>query len=63
MSKPLRDTMPITAAWIDALREEFGKEHIDDQIRAALKDGAATFHAIENGHELGRPVTIGNRWA
>lgn len=49
----LRLDMPLTAAWIDALREAFGRDAIDPQIRAAVKDGLPTFHASENGREVG----------
>lgn len=52
MSKPLRQTMPQTAAFIDACREAFGKAHIDGQIRLGMQ-GAQTFHAVEDGQEVG----------
>ena len=53
MSKgSMRDQMPATAAWIDKLREAFGKESIDQQIRAGLR-GKPVFYASENGHTLG----------
>ncbi|NYT76540.1 hypothetical protein H0A71_06015 [Alcaligenaceae bacterium] len=54
MSKSLRDQMPETTAFIDSLREAFGAEMINEQIRKGLK-GEATFYASENGHELGTP--------
>lgn len=50
--KPLRDRMPTVARWIDELREAFGKEQIDAQIRAGM-DGKRTFWARENGIEIG----------
>lgn len=53
MSKPLRLSMPLTAAFIDDMREAFGADDIDAQIRAAIKDGAPTFRATEAGHEVG----------
>ncbi|GAB2913834.1 hypothetical protein GCM10027278_38080 [Paralcaligenes ginsengisoli] len=46
--------MPGTAAFIDAMRQAFGSEMIDAQIRKGLK-GETTFYARENGHELGTP--------
>lgn len=52
MTKPLREVMPQTAAFIDALRDAFGKEHIDAQIRLGMQ-GAQTFHAVEGGQEVG----------
>lgn len=51
--KPLRELMPETAAFIDALREAFGAEVIDPSIRAGIKDKLPTFWASENGYEIG----------
>lgn len=54
MSKQnLREKMPVVTAFIDSLREAFGKEMIDDQIRKAVRDKQPTFWARENGHEIG----------
>lgn len=54
MSKPgrLREVMPDTAAFIDAMREAFGRGAIDDIIAAGMA-GRGGFRAIENGHEIG----------
>lgn len=52
MSKPLRQTMPSVAGWIDELREAFGAEMIDAAIRAGIA-GQRTFYASENGVEVG----------
>jgi len=52
MSKPLRETMPETAAFIDACREAFGAEEVNAQIKLGMQ-GARTFHASENGIEVG----------
>ena len=52
MSKPLRQTMPTIAGWIDELRDAFGAEAINPAIRAGI-DGQPTFYASENGHEVG----------
>lgn len=54
MSKPgrLREVMPDTAAFIDAMRETFGREMIDDAIAEGMA-GRPGFHAIENGVEIG----------
>lgn len=54
MSKPLRTAMPETAAFIDALRDAFGKEHIDAQIKLGMQ-GAQTFFAEEGGQVVGTP--------
>jgi hypothetical protein len=51
----LKDKMPIVDAFVDQLRETFGREEIDRCIVEGLRDGH--FHARENGHELGKPVT------
>lgn len=51
--------MPGTAAFIDAMREAFGADMINDQIRKGMK-GEPTFYASENGHELGTPWQQGD---
>jgi hypothetical protein len=50
----LREQMPIVDAFIDSLRQLFGREQIDIAIVQGIADG--TFHARENGHEVGRPL-------
>lgn len=61
--KTLRDKMPMVTAFIDDLREAFGKEMIDGQIRKGMA-GEPVFYAEENGHVVGtkspRYVRIGN---
>ena len=52
--KSMRTEMPNTAAFIDALRDAFGADMINDQIRKGMR-GEPTFYANENGHELGTP--------
>lgn len=47
-----REQMPSTAAFVDAMRETFGRESIDQAIRLALA-GEPTFGAVEDGHVLG----------
>lgn len=49
--KPARERMPNVTAWIDLLREAFGRDYIDQCIRDGMKDG--TFWAIENGQSIG----------
>lgn len=51
-AKPLRESMPQVAAFIDELRAVFGVEEINAQIKLGMQ-GAQTFHAVENGHEVG----------
>lgn len=50
--KPLRQTMPTVAAWVDELREAFGVEPINSAIRNGVA-GGSQFYASENGHEIG----------
>ena len=52
MAKPLRDTMPECAAFIDACREAFGADGINASIKAGM-DGQPTFYASENGRTVG----------
>lgn len=51
----LRDQMPETAAFIDAMRDIFGKDEINAQIRKGMGGLPDKFHAVENGHEVGTP--------
>lgn len=61
MSKPnMREQMPNVAAFIDQMRDAFGKEHIDQQIRKGMR-GEPVFFARENGHQIGTPVTEEDR--
>ena len=50
--KPMRQTMPTVAAWVDELREAFGADGINAAIRNGMA-GGTHFHAAENGHALG----------
>lgn len=52
----MRDKMPTVAAFVDALREAFGKEEIDAAIRRGLRSDCKPwerFFAKEDGHTLG----------
>jgi hypothetical protein len=51
----MREAMPVTAAWIDKMREVFGTEAVDNAIRRGMR-GQQGFHAMEGGHEVGTPV-------
>lgn len=57
-AKPLRQTMPAVAAFIDDCRAAFGREAIDGQIRNGLA-GLPHFHARENGQQIGCPMAEG----
>jgi len=48
----LREAMPQTYAFIEACREAFGKESVNPMIKLGM-EGAQTFHAVENGIEVG----------
>lgn len=50
----LRDRMPAIDAFIDELREAFGREEIDRMIVTGMRDGH--FHARENDTEIGAPL-------
>lgn len=52
MAKPLRDSMPTVAGFIDQMRDAFGAAEINASIRAGM-DGQPTFYASENGAEVG----------
>lgn len=57
MTKPLRQSMPTVAAFIDDLREAFGADMINAAIRTGM-DGQGTFRASENGNEVGSILAI-----
>ena len=58
--KPLRQTMPTVAAWVDELREAFGVDGINSAIRNGVAGGAA-FYATEGGHSIGCEALPGGR--
>ncbi|MGV8865545.1 MAG: hypothetical protein ACOH2S_01390 [Janthinobacterium svalbardensis] len=59
MSKgSMREHMPVTAAWIDSMRQAFGAKVVDEAMRRGTR-GEQGFHATENGHEVGTPVYRG----
>lgn len=55
-ARNLRESMPQVTAFIDELREAFGTEEINAQIKLGMQ-GAQTFHAVENGIEVGTRFT------
>lgn len=48
----MREAMPETAAFVDAMRTTFGEVCVNESIRNGM-NGFPTFHACENGHEVG----------
>jgi hypothetical protein len=50
--KPMRDAMPNVAAFVDALKLQFGTEYIEQMMVRGLRAG--TFYAEENGHTVGQ---------
>ena len=56
----LRDQMPETAAFIDAMRAAFGKDAINAEIRKGVGGLPGHFHATENGQEVGTPFPATN---
>ncbi|QKJ65246.1 hypothetical protein HQN60_12565 [Deefgea piscis] len=48
----LREAMPVTTAFIDALRAAFGADAINPSIKSGI-NGQPTFYASENGIEVG----------
>lgn len=51
----LRDAMPKTAEFIDALRAAFGAEEINAAIKKGVGGIPGKFYATENGQEVGTP--------
>jgi hypothetical protein len=56
MAKPLRETMPLCAGFIDEMRQAFGAAEINASIKAGI-EGQPTFYASENGVEIGTKDT------
>jgi len=54
----MRDAMPETAAFVDAMRDAFGAELVDEAIRAGMR-GAPRFVAVEAGRTVGTVETFG----
>jgi len=52
VSKPLRQSMPTVAAFIDDMRETFGADAVNGQIKKGMQ-GLPVFWASENGTEIG----------
>lgn len=52
MTKPMRQSMPTVAAWIDQARAALGADQINPGIKAGM-DGQPTFWAEENGQQVG----------
>lgn len=52
--------MPEITAFIDKLREAFGAEMINEQIRKGMRGEPYCFYATENGHEVGTKFPKGN---
>lgn len=48
----LREIMPTVAAFVDEMREAFGVDTINAEIRRGMR-GEYGFWAKENGHEIG----------
>jgi len=51
----MRQAMPFTASIIDDFRANWPEAGIEQAVRAGIA-GQHTFHAIENGHEVGTPI-------
>jgi hypothetical protein len=51
----MRDSMPLTAEFVDRKRGDWGSAHVNDCIRRAAKGEPGFFYAIEGGHVLGAP--------
>ena len=55
MAANLRNEMPAVTAFIDDMRAALGAEMINAAIKAGIA-GQQTFHASENGHEVGTRI-------
>lgn len=55
--KPMREAMPLTAAFVDAVRDAFGRDTVDGAIRSGMQ-GGSDFYASENGYQIGSPLFV-----
>lgn len=55
-----RNAMPMTAAFVDRKRGEWGARHVNDCIRQANEGKPGFFYAIEGGRVLGTPFPAGH---
>jgi len=55
-TKPMRELMPTVAAFVDSMREAFGKDEVDTTIRNSMQGLGGHFYASENGHTIGKPL-------
>lgn len=55
----MREEMPETARFIDALRDAFGADQVDPSIRAGMR-GQPRFFAREAGRQVGCEATLGD---
>ena len=51
----MRAVMPETAKWVTAKRLEYGADHVNACIKAALAGTPGRFYAMEAGRTLGTP--------
>jgi hypothetical protein len=52
-SGDMRSAMPQTTAFVDAMREAFGVDDVNEVIKKGMRGHAWHFWASENGHEIG----------
>lgn len=55
MSKPHRAAMPDVTAFIDAFRDAFGAEVVNEPMKKGVTGIPNHFYARENGLEVGTP--------
>jgi hypothetical protein len=58
----LRAVMPLTAARIDRMREQLGKDVVNEMLRKAMAGQPRYFFAAENHRTFGTPDTSTTSW-
>lgn len=53
--RTVKDQMPLTHGWLNEQRERFGRQHVNNAVRAGLAGERNQFYAVEAGHVLGTP--------
>jgi hypothetical protein len=52
------ELMPLTTKWVKGRRKAYGHQHVNDQIRRAMRGERNRFYACEAGHQFGTPFDL-----
>lgn len=52
------ELMPLTTKWVKGRRKAYGNQHVNEQIRRAMRGERNCFYACEAGHQFGTPFDL-----